>query len=172
MHTQRFKTKRYSGLTETSSLNAAISSSSSGSSSNSPSSAEGPTKAFASDTSQGGARATTRAPVGLGDDGPDASPIVPSGAPSADDGLPDVPSGGGSGTTGGSGDPPGSCSRTTGSGDGAGRIFSAGATCSIGRTSASSAASTEATSSTAAGKLRQDSSYNHGFQKNKRRTVS
>src|SRR5438132_6121543 len=157
---------------ETSSLNAAISSSSSGSSSNSPSSAEGPTKMFASDTSQGGVRATTRAPAGLGDGGPDALPIIPSGAPSANDGSPDVPSGGGSGTSGGSGDPPGSCSRTTSSGDGAGRISSAGAVWSIGGTSASSAASTEATSSVAAGILRQDSSCNHGFQKKKRRTVS
>src|SRR6266542_2964592 len=172
MHTQRFKTKRYSGLTETSSLNAAISSSSSGSSSNSPSSAEGPTKAFASDTSQGGVRATTRALAGLGDDGPDAPPIIPSGAPSADDGSPDVPSGGGPGTSGGSGNPPGSCSRTTSSGDGAGRISSAGAAWPIGGTSAFAAASTGATSSVAAGMLRKDCSYNHGLQENKWRKVS
>src|SRR5881394_1538941 len=145
------------GLTETSSLNGAISSSSSGSSSNSPSSAEGPTKAFASGTSQGGVRATTRAPAGLKDDGPDAPPIVSSGAPSAVEGPPGVRSVGGSGTSGGSGDPPGSCSRTTSSGDGADRISSAGTAWATGGPSASATASAGATSLVAAGMLRKNS---------------
>src|SRR6266540_3679050 len=153
MHTQRFKTKRYTGLTETSSLNAAISSSSSGSSSNSPSSAEGPTKAFASGTSQGGVRATTRAPAGLEDDGPDASRIVSSGAPSAVEGPPGVPSVGGSGTSGGSGDPPESCSRTTSSGDGANRFSSAGTAWATGGPPVAAPASAGTTSSAAVGML-------------------
>src|SRR5438034_6804101 len=102
MHTQRLRRRDNTGLTETSSLNIAISSSSSGSSSNSPSSAEGPTKAFASGTSQGGVRATTRTPVGLEDDGPDDPSIVSSGAPSAVEGSLVVPSASGSETSGGS----------------------------------------------------------------------
>src|SRR5438105_4317083 len=101
---------------------------------------------FASGTSQGGVRTTTRTPVGLEGDGPGDPPTVSLGSRAEVEGSPVVPSAGCSETGGALGDPPGSCSGAAGGGDGVDKVSSAGAACATSEPSASAAASARTTS--------------------------
>src|SRR5438105_1358321 len=129
---------------------------------------------FASGTSQGGVRTTTRTPVGLEGDGPGDPPTVSSGSHSEVEGSPAVPSVGCSETGGALGDPPGSRSGAAGGGDGADKVSSVGAACATSGPSASTTASARTTSwllgrattsLAAAGMLRRDSNQDHKLQR-------
>src|SRR6266540_1227368 len=129
---------------------------------------------FASGTSQGGVRTTTRTPVGLEGDGPGDPPTISSGSRSKVEGSPVIPSAGCSETGGASGDPPGSRSGATGGSDGMDKVSSVAAACTTSGSSASTTASARTTSwllgraiisLAAAGTLRRNSNQDHRLQR-------
>src|SRR6266508_2692935 len=101
---------------------------------------------FASGTSQGGVRTTTRTPIGLEGDGPGDPPTVSSGSRSEVEGSSAVPSAGCSETGGALGDPPGSPSGAAGGRDGVDKVSFTGDACATSGPSASATASARTTS--------------------------